>query len=224
MAAAVKTRMRRPTVLHGVDWQTYSRFLRLFADNRFRHTYDRGRLEIMSPIHYEHENPACLLADFVTVLTDELDLPRRSGRCVTLRRRKKQRGLEADNCYWIANAGKMRSKKGRINLRLDPPPDLAIEIEVSRTALKRMSVYAALKIPEVWRFRHGMVTFHILRDGNYCIEPTSLAFPHLASTDLNPFTAQFGETDETVLVRQFRDWVRQQAATWHARDVESNSR
>jgi Uma2 family endonuclease len=204
----------RPAVLHGIDWPTYSRFLRLFAERRFRHTYDRGRLEIMSPIHYEHDNPAYLLGRFIDVLTDELNLPARAGRCVTLRHRKKQRGLEPDNCYWIANADRMRGKTGRIDFRTDPPPDLAVEIEVSRTALKRLKVYAALNVPEIWRFRKGVVTFNILRDGKYCAQPKSLAFPHLLAADLIPFVAQFGDADDTMLVRRFREWVKQQLTLW----------
>jgi Uma2 family endonuclease len=196
-----------PAVLQNIDWPTYSRFLRLFGDKRFRHSYDRGRLEIMSPIYFEHDNPAYVLGRFVDVLTDELNLPLRAGRCVTLRYRKKQRGLEPDNCYWIANAPRMRGKKGRIDLRIDPPPDLAIEVEVSRTVLKRLKIYASLGVPELWRLRKKTLTFHILRDGKYCVEPNSLSFPLLASADLAPFVGQFGDADDTSLVRQFRDWV-----------------
>jgi Uma2 family endonuclease len=202
------------TVLHDIDWSTYSRFLRLLAENRFRHTYDRGRLEIISPICFEHDNSAYVLGRFVDVLTDELSLNLRAGRCVTLRYHKKQRGLEPDNSYWIANADRMRGKKGRIDFRTDPPPDLAIEIEVSRTVLRRLSVYASLGVPEIWRFRKKAVTFNLLRDGKYCVEPMSLAFPHLASADLTPFIKQLGDTDDTGLVRQFREWVRQQIPSW----------
>ncbi len=208
------TGVYRPAVLHNIDWPTYSRFLRLFAKNRFRHTYDRGSLEIMSPIYFEHDNPAYVLGRFVDVLADELNLSLRAGRCVTLRYRKKQRGLEPDNCYWIANADRMRGKKGRIDFRTDPPPDLAIEIELSRTVLKRLSVYASLGVPEIWRFRKKTVAFNVLRDGKYRVEPKSLAFPHLASNDLTPFIAQIGDTDDTALVRQFREWVRQQIPSW----------
>ena len=203
-----------PAVLQNIDWPTDSRFLRLFADKRFRHTYDRGSLEIVSPIYFEHDNPAYVLGRFVDDLTDELNLSLRAGRCVTLRYRKKQRGLEPDHCYWIANASRMRGKRGRIDFRTDPPPDLAIEVEVSRTVLKRLSIYASLAVPEIWRLRKKTLTFHVLRDGKYCVEPKSLAFPHLASANLTPFIEQFGDADDTGLVRQFRDWVRQQLPVW----------
>src|SRR5205085_9214865 len=90
-----------PAVLHDIDWQTYSRLLRVFQSRRrFRLTYDRGTLEIMVPL-IQHEGPAYLLGRFIDALTEELNLPIRGGRSVTLRRRRRQRGLEPDNCFWI---------------------------------------------------------------------------------------------------------------------------
>jgi Uma2 family endonuclease len=199
-----------PAVLYDIDWRTYSLLLRAFekAGRRLRLTYDRGTLEIMSPL-WEHENPADLLGCFVVVLTEELDLPRRAGRCVTLRRKRKRRGLEPDNCYWIASAPRLQGKT-HLDLRTDPPPDLAIEVEVTHRALDRMSIYAALGVPEVWRLSDKGLTFHILENTVYQVRPNSLSFPQLASADLVGFLAQIGQADDTTLVRRFREWVRQQ--------------
>jgi len=85
-------------VLCDIDWRTYTRLLRVFEGRRFRVTYDRGTLEMMSPL-WEHEGPAYLLGRMIDVLTEELQVPCRAGRSITLRRRRKQRGLEPDNCY-----------------------------------------------------------------------------------------------------------------------------
>jgi Uma2 family endonuclease len=197
-----------PAVLHSIDWHLYTRLLRAFRERRFRLTYDRGRLEIMSPL-WQHEGPADLLGCFIVVLTEELDLPRRAGRSVTLRRRRKRRGLEPDNCYWLASAPLVQGKRD-LNLRVDPPPDLAIEVDVTSSSLDRMSIYAALGVPEVWRLSTGGIAFHILEAKAYQVRPNSLSFPQLASADLPAFLAQWGQTDDTAIVRQFRDWVRQQ--------------
>jgi Uma2 family endonuclease len=195
-------------VLRGIDWRTYTRLLRVLHERRFRLTYDRGTLEIMSPL-WEHEGPADLLGCFVVVLTEELHLPRRAGRSVILRRRKKQRGLEPDNCYWIASAPLLHGKV-RLDLRTDPPPDLAIEVDVTHRSLDRMSIYAALNVPEVWRHGKAGLTFHILESGNYHARPQSLSFPQLLPADLTGFLARWGQTDDADLVLEFRDWVRQQ--------------
>jgi Uma2 family endonuclease len=207
MSLAVSPASEAPAVLYGIDWRTYTRLLRAFEGRRrFRLTYDRGTLEIMSPL-WEHEGPAALLGQCIVILTEEFKVPRRDGRSVTLRRRRKQRGLESDNCFWIASAAKLQGKT-HLDLRVDPPPDLAIEVDVTSSSLDRMSIYAALGVPEVWRLKGDGLDFHVLRDGTYHIQPNSLAFPALASADLVTFANQLGQVDDTTLGLRFREWVR----------------
>jgi Uma2 family endonuclease len=194
-------------VLRDIDWRTYTRLLRVFEGRRFRLTYDRGTLEMMSPL-WEHEGPAYLLGRMIDVLTEELQVPCRAGRSITLRRRRKQRGLEPDNCYWIANAAAMQGKR-QLDLRIDPPPDLAIEIDVTNSSLDRMSIYASLGVPEVWRLDAAGLAFHILDGGSYQTRANSLSFPQLTAADLTTFLGRFGQTDDTTLLLQFRSWVRQ---------------
>src|SRR6516162_9609209 len=131
MSTVASPAARPPAVLYDIDWKTYTQLLRVFekSHRRFRLTYDRGALEIMSPL-WVHEAQARLIGRFVDVLTEELNLPCRLGGSVTLRRRRKDRGLEPGNCYWIASAPLVQGKR-ELNLRIDPPPDLAIEIDVT---------------------------------------------------------------------------------------------
>ncbi len=195
-------------MLYGIDWKTYTGLLRVLqSDRRFRLTYDRGVLEIMAPL-LQHEEPAYLLGRFIDVLTEEFNLPVRAGRTVTLRRRRRRRGLEPDSCYWIASAARLQGKT-TLDLRVDPPPDLAIEVDVTSSSLDRMSIYAVLGVPEVWRLSGDGFTFNVLEKGRYQVRSNSLAFPRLASTDLVPFLMLHGQTDITDIVRQFRAWVRQ---------------
>src|SRR6516162_9729682 len=101
----------RNLLLDNVDWRTYTNLLRLFANRPgVRLAYDRGRLEIMTPLP-AHETAAYLLGRFVDTLTEELGLLVKAGRSTTFRRRRRQRGLEADNSYWIANEAKVRGKQ-----------------------------------------------------------------------------------------------------------------
>jgi Uma2 family endonuclease len=197
-------------VLEGIDWRTYRRLSRAFAERPgIRLTYDRGALEIMSPL-FEHEVYADLLGRFVVALTEELGLPIQAARSTTLRRRRKRRGLEPDHSWWIAHARQMQGRMD-LDLRHDPPPDLAIEVDVTHGSLDRMSIYAALGVPEVWRFADNQLTFHVLKGKNYA-EGASPTFPGLKGTDLLPFLALRANTDENDVVRQFRAWVRQRIA------------
>jgi Uma2 family endonuclease len=197
-------------VLEGIDWQTYTRLLRALDERpNIRLTYDRGSLEIMT-LGHEHESFSYLLARLVDALTEELNLPVKGGRSTTFRRRQKRRGLEPDNCWWIASELLVRGKD-RINLRVDPPPDLAMEVDVTHSSLDRLAIYAALRVPEVWR-REGetLVCYLLGEDSRYTVSSTSRAFPGLSPADLMNFVALRGQMDENALVRQFRAWVRQQ--------------
>src|SRR5438477_906899 len=94
--------LRQCVRLSAVDWRTYSRLTRLLAERAgVRLTYDRGELEIMSPT-LEHDDGSRFIGDLIFVLTEELALPLKRGGSVTLRRRLLQRGIEADDCFWIA--------------------------------------------------------------------------------------------------------------------------
>jgi Uma2 family endonuclease len=196
--------------LSGVDWQTYTRLLRIFAERPgIRLTYDRGELEILSPL-FEHDKDDRFLFRLVVALTEELGLPLLEGGSTTMRRRRRRRGIEADECYWIANAHRMAGRR-RLDLRTDPPPDLAIEVDVTRSSLNRLGIYAALGVPEVWRLEAGGLTFHVLGPArSYHAAANSLAFPVVTPADLMAFLQQARQSgDSNVVVRAFRAWVRQ---------------
>lgn len=145
-------------VLYGQTWETYRRLLRAFADQRLRVTYDRGTLEIMTLTH-EHESDNRFVAQLVIFLTLELGLTQKQGGSKTMKRRRRQRGLEPDSCFWIANEPLVRGKKC-IDWRVDPPPDLALEIDVGCSSVNRLGIYEALRVPEVWRFDGRVVIRH----------------------------------------------------------------
>jgi Uma2 family endonuclease len=145
-------------------------------------------------------------------LTEELGLPVKAGGSTTFRRRRRRRGLEPDDCYWIAREPQVRGKR-HIDLRTDPAPDLAIEVDVSHSSLDRMAIYAALGVPEVWRLTAEGLTFHVLgKDRKYAESAHSLAFPQVTPANLAGFLALRGQMDENAVVQQFRAWVRQLVA------------
>ncbi len=200
-------------VLYDVTWEEYTRLLRVFARRRsVRLTYDRGVLEIMTPL-YRHDNLASFLGFLIGALTEELHLPIARGGSTTLRRRRRRRGLEPDQCFWIANEPGVRGRH-RLNLRVDPPPDLAVEVDVTRSSLNRLAIYAALGVPEVWRLDVPGLTFYVLQaDGQYATSSNSRSFPLVSAADLTGFLALLGREEENEILRQFRAWVRQRHGT-----------
>jgi Uma2 family endonuclease len=214
MSTMARRRSGDRLVLYGIPWESYVRVLRAFQDRRLRITYDRGALEIMtvSPKHERHKH---LLRRLVEALLEELGWNVAGYGSMTFKRRKKERGLEPDECYWIQNEPRVRHKL-RFNWKLDPPPDLVLEIEVSRSALNRISIYQALGVPEVWRQRGNSIRVMVLGgDGKYLQSPSSRAFPFVPMSELERFLGMSKLTPETELIRQFRAWVRERiAAEW----------
>ncbi len=199
-------------VLDNVDWPMYSRLLRLFEDRPgVRLTYDRGVLEIMT-LSPQHERRKHLLRRLLEALAEEMGIAIAGFGSMTCRRRRNRRGLEPDECYWIANEPAVRGRDN-INLRVDPPPDLALEVNWTRSSLDRMAIYARLGVAEVWRLEADGLHFHVLQtDGTYALAVRSLSFPIVAPADILGFLALHGTTDEGSIVRQFRVWVKQQVA------------
>jgi Uma2 family endonuclease len=196
-------------LLRGVGWEGYEAMLGIIGDRRsVRITYDRGDLELMSP-SYEHDRFKSLLARLIETMTLELNIPCEALGSMTWRRHRRDRGLEADECYYLANSPRVAGKK-TIDLEVDPPPDLAIEIEISRSALDRMGVYASLGVPEVWRFDGQTLRVEQLQaDGTYAEVEASPSLPFLPPAEV---VRWLGLADtfpgQTAWLRQFREWVR----------------
>src|SRR5713226_4217057 len=138
-------------VLDGVSWPTYQKLADEITDRRsVRLTYDRGRLELMSPLP-EHEAYSVQLGQFVRVVAVACKMPLKCLGAMTIRRQELARGLEPDNCFYLANWPRIRGRKV-LDFTVDPPPDLGLEIDVTNLSLDRLPIYAALRVPEVWRF------------------------------------------------------------------------
>ncbi|HVA47478.1 MAG TPA: Uma2 family endonuclease [Pirellulales bacterium] len=195
-------------VLYSVPWETYELLRDARGLERVRMTYDRGTLELMTPSQ-RHESVNSLLGQLLVAFTNELQIPRRSLRSTTWKRHVMFKGLEPDECYYILNHPRIRDLQ-EINLEVDPPPDLAIEVEIRRGAIKRMALYAALGVPEVWRWHKNALKAYALQpDGSYREIEMSLNLPMLRVKDLEPFLDPKLTADESQWSRVFRQWVQE---------------
>lgn len=192
-------------LLHGVSWATYEALLADMDNRPIRLTYDQGDLEIMSPSDV-HERIKKLVGRMVEAMTEELEIPIRSAGSTTLKRELKRRGLEPDECYYVAHEPLMRGRD-TIDLNTDPPPDLAIEVDISRSCLDRLGIYAAIGIPEIWRLEKGKIQAYTLGDDQYATVEASPSFPFLPLSEFSRILGQRNDTDETTWIRNFRRWV-----------------
>jgi Uma2 family endonuclease len=195
-------------LLQNISWQSYQSLLKDFVTQpAMRLTYDQGLLEIRMPLD-PHETYKKLLGRFVEALTEELGLEIRSLGSRTCDREDLAKGLEPDQCYYIQNESAVWNKE-QIDLTQDPPPDLAIEVDITSSSIDRLKIYAALGVPEVWRFDEQILIIYHLGNQQYQQCDRSLAFPNLTSADLERFLSLKQITKENALIRLFREWVKE---------------
>lgn len=204
---SVSTAPAEHVVLHGVRWETYERLSDELESRRTRLTYDRGTLEIMTPSR-SREHIRHRIRRMIEAMTEELDIPIQGGGATTWRRRDLEKGLEANECYWVRNEPRVRAL-AELDLTVDPPPDLAIEVDVYSSSLNRMSIYGALGVPEVWRWDDGrIVVSRRTAGGTYVASETSACFPWLPLADFTAWIDRADGENETAWIRAFRGWVR----------------
>ncbi len=159
-------------ILYGISWETYQRLLAEHVESAGpRFTYDNGMLEIMI-LSLEHEEPNRTLAALVDVLAEESDVDVVRAGSTTFKREDLFKGFEPDSCFYIRNAEAVQGKQ-RLDLTIDPPPDLVIEIDVTSPSLPRFPIFAAVGVPEVWRYDGSRVQFFKPDGGQYVESSTA---------------------------------------------------
>lgn len=192
-----------------VPWSVYTR-LADFRDERRRRvkiTFDRGRIEVMSP-KSRHEQPHFRLSLIVVTLAEELGLEIVNVGATTFRNEAAEQGLEADESFYIANAKPVIGAND-INLATHPPPDLAIEIDLTSSSLAKEAIYGRMGVPELWRHDDHEIVIRIRRqDGTYATSEHSLAFPPLRATDLTRLLEETNDMGEIAFLRHCRAWAK----------------
>src|SRR5450432_2909089 len=173
-------------LLHNVSWSTYESLLRDCEDVRNPHfTYDRGDLLIMvlSP---EHEEMSGAIGVLVQTLAEEFNIEWRGFGSMTHKREDLQRGFEPDACFYFKNEALMRGKK-RLDLTIDPPPDLVVEIDITHPSIKKLPLFAALGVPEVWLFDGTVIEIVWLKEGRYVKSENSSSLPLVTAAIVTAF-------------------------------------
>ncbi|MDQ2099046.1 MAG: Uma2 family endonuclease [Tychonema bourrellyi B0820] len=194
--------------LQNVSWEMYESILEELGEGyAVRLAYYKGTLEIRMPLP-KHEKAKSLIGYLVNVLLEELNIDCEVLGSTTFKRQDMQTGVEPDDCFYIQNQGAVRGKD-RLDLTVDPPPDLAIEIDnSSQTSL---NCYEALGVPELWRYDGEVLKIYRLQEGKYTESSTSQNFPDFPIIDLIPQYVDRSKTEgRSPTIRAFRAWVREQ--------------
>jgi Uma2 family endonuclease len=203
---AVLSLPEQRVVLRNVSWQTYVRLLSEHAESTSpRLTFDHGELEIMSP-SAEHERYNLRIADLVGILADEMDVEAEGLGSSTFKREELERGFEPDSCFYIKNIERVRGKD-RIDLALDPPPDLVVEVDITSASINKLPIFAEFEVPEVWRFNGERLSILGLRGNTYQEVDSSEVFPNVSSFTISQLLAQGKSLGRTGWLRLVRMWA-----------------
>lgn len=196
-------------ILHDVNWQEFEAILKELGNHRAtRLAYSHGTLEMRMPLP-KHEKAKVMIGDLVKILLEELEIDCESFGSTTFKREDMAFGVEPDNSFYIQNHTQMIGKE-RIDLTVDPPPDLAIEVDV--TSKTQLDAYQALGVPELWRYENGKLEISILRDGKYIKSEISPTFTNLPIVEvITRFVEQSRSIGRSPTLRAFRHWVREQS-------------
>ncbi|MEI6331697.1 MAG: Uma2 family endonuclease [Pseudanabaena sp.] len=192
-------------VLDRIGWKEFEDILEDLGEHRHSHiAYYRGVLEFRMPLP-QHERHKVIVSDLLKILLNELGLDWESLGSTTFKNRRMQAGIEPDDCFYIQNYRAVTGMK-RINLDIDPVPDLAIEVDL--TSQTQVSAYEAFGVAEIWRIRNGRLEINLLQNGKYVNSTASQIFPMIPILEgISLFLERSGELPMSALCREFRAWL-----------------
>ncbi len=188
-------------LLRGISWTSYEQIVTALEEtNAVRLSYYQGSLEIRTPLE-AHEGPSSHLNQFVNVVTEESDRPLKSLQSTRLKR-PELAGAEPDQCYYITHEPLVRGKT--VDLAVDPPPDLVVEVDITHSDLDKNALYATIGIPEFWRYNGQVLTIYQLQEGVYQTVEQSSTFPNVPKSMLYQFLQDCVSVGETQAKRSLR--------------------
>ena len=195
-------------IFENTSWQEFETILNELGERRSsRVAYNNGKLEIMTPLP-EHETNKKIISYFVEILLEEFELEFWPLGSTTFKTKSMGKGIEPDDCFYIKNEALVRGKK-RLDLSTDPPPDLAIEIDLTSTS--NLEIYAALKVTELWRFENGKLEINLLEENKYIVSEYSPTFPNLPLSEKIPeYLERCQKEGRNKTMKAFRSWVREE--------------
>ncbi|PZV12061.1 MAG: hypothetical protein DCF20_18360 [Pseudanabaena sp.] len=196
-------------ILENINWQEFEDILEDLGEHRHSLiAYYKGVLELRMPLP-EHERAKVLISHLLVVLLEELGLEWESLGSSTFKSKKIQAGIEPDDCFYIQNYRSMIGKK-RLDLDVDPLPDLAIEVDL--TSITQINTYEALAVPEIWRYKNGKLEISLFVNGKYVNSPVSKAFPTIdAIAGISLMLEKSKDLPISALRREFRQWLQTQS-------------
>jgi Uma2 family endonuclease len=194
-------------VFHNVTWEEYEELLAQVGETRhgLRISYNDGTLKVMS-LSSTHEK----FADFIKSLVVHIRLRLRINilffGSATMRKKQKTKGNEPDACFYVQTAPVIGNRI-EIDFTVDPPPDVVVEVDIHHASTENDPIYAALGVPEIWRYDGWTMTISHLQGNEYVAAETSQALPMITATILTENLARMLQEGEFAAITAFDEWL-----------------
>jgi Uma2 family endonuclease len=199
----------RLLTVNNIPWEEYEELLDQVGEARgLRISYDEGTLQIMT-LSPEHENYAEYISGLIHLLSTRLRINIRFFGSTTIRSRRSKKGNEPDACFYVQSVDLIGNRM-QLDFTVDPPPDIVVEIDIHHNSGAKLPIYAALGVPEVWRYDGYRLTIHQLQQDQYCEVETSFALPMLTSQLLTDFLTRLRAEGEFQAKLAFDEWLQTQ--------------
>lgn len=193
--------------LEDISWDEYEQLLDQLTEWRgMRVSYDQGRVEIMSP-SFQHEKFIAFISGMGRILAEEMDITVEAAGATTYKQESLLKGSEGDESFYVKSANAIIGKL-QIDLDIDPPPDVVVEVDITNESLSKFPIYAAFLVPEIWRYDGKRARIYHLVIDSYLEREASLSFPFLTAEAMTEFLDQNKTLGQTAALAAFRQWVR----------------
>jgi Uma2 family endonuclease len=193
-------------VLSEVSWEEYQELLDSVGEAKgLRISYDEGTMQIMT-LSAVHEGYQFLIHNLVSLLSIRLRIKVLCFGSATMRKPIKLKGVEPDLCYYVQTAAAIGARTD-LDFSVDPPPDIVVEVDLQHQSLSKFPIYAALAVPEIWRYNGKSMSIYYLTSEGYVAAPSSRALPVLTSDVLSEFLARIDSEDQYEIALAFEKWL-----------------
>lgn len=196
--------------LRHIPWEEYEDLLVQLSEDRsgLRISYDEGTLQVMT-LSPEHENYAEFISGLVRLLSARLRINIRFFGSMTMKKHVQVKGTEPDACYYVQRAA-LIGNRVQLDFDIDPPPDIAVEVDMHHGSIDKFPIYVALGVPEIWHFDGTQLRIHLLQQDAYTLATASQALPMLTDHVLTDLLTRLREEGEFQTLLAFDEWLQSQ--------------
>jgi len=196
-------------IRENVSWEEYEDLLEQVGEATWlRISYDDGTLQIMTT-GPKHEYYSRFIESLVGQIRFRLRINIRFFGSSTMRKKKKRKGTEPDACFYVQTAEAL-GKRIDLDFEKDPPPDVTVEVDITRHSISKFGIYAGLGVPEFWIYDGKELKIYLLDQDEYVPATESRALPILSSPILTKFLSQLREEGELQAILAFDEWLQSQ--------------